>query len=69
MTAERVKASCNAPAARGLWTGGCIPFGLEPSERRGVLKINPAMQISANEIIDIFIHHTGSLKRTILLMK
>ncbi len=64
LTAERVKASYFARAGRGLWTGGSVPFGLEPTEKNGYLIVNAAKQVIANEILDILLAQEGSLERT-----
>lgn len=68
MTAERVKASYQSRAGRGLWTGGPVPFGLEKTDRKGYLEINTAKQIIANEMLDILLEKAGYLAKAVALI-
>ena len=63
-TIERVKASIHERKKRGLYNGGPVPFGLEPTGKKGVLKVNVTQKIIANSIIDTLLNEGGSLKPT-----
>lgn len=63
--AERTKLSYYARACRGLSNGGPVPFGLDLTDRKGYLQVNPAKQIIAKDMFDILIHKAGSLQKTV----
>ena len=65
LTAERVRASYQARAERGLWTGGVIPFGLDATDKKGHLIVNTAKQVIINEIFDILINKAGYLTKAV----
>ncbi len=63
-TVERVVHSIRERKKRGLYIGGPIPFGVEATERKGHLKVNPAKQVIANAIVDALLNEGGCLKAT-----
>lgn len=63
-TIERVKASIHERKKRGLYNGGPIPFGLEKTEKNGVLKVSSTKQVIANSILDVLLNEGGALKPT-----
>ena len=68
ITAERVRASYQSRAGRGLWTGGPIPFGFDKTDKNGYLEVNTAKQIIANEMIDILLERSGYLAKAVFLI-
>lgn len=63
-TIERVKASIHERKKRGLYNGGPVPFGLEKTEKKGLLQVNKTQKIIANSILDVLLNEGGSLKTT-----
>ena len=63
-TVERVVHSIRERKRRGLYNGGPIPFGLEATEKKGHLLVNPTKQAIANSIIDVLLNESGCLKST-----
>jgi site-specific DNA recombinase len=63
-TVERVKASITERKKRGLYNGGPIPFGLEATEKKGVLRVSPSKQVLANSMLDALLNEGGTLKAT-----